>query len=252
MKPLSGQTVVLTRSDGGNREWQKPIEALGAEVYSLPTISLNPIKLNQAIKNTFESINSFDWLIFTSANGVRFAALLFEEMSLHFEQLEVPVAVIGTSTAQAAKDHGLDVAFQPTIPESSALAAELEPVRGKKILLLRSSIAPDDLEQKLLARAGEVIDLPVYSTEVIVEPDPGFAAAVGSKQSLCIVFASPSAVEGFFERITGSTFKLAQDLPYIALGPSVRDALREKGFQNVRLAGDSSIKGVISCLESIS
>lgn len=244
---LKGKLIVLTRSAEGSAPWKKYLEKQGAKVYFFPTIEIVPVKLTPKIKNTLKNIADFDWVVFTSAAGVRSKEELAKKLKINVSTAQMPkVAVLGDATAAAASAMGYKAAFQPSTPGSAALAFELEPVRGRSVLLLRSALAARDMHDVLTARGAHVTDLAIYKTLYRRDPDPKFLKLLESGRIDFLTFASPSAVRGFFQRLRFQKkfIERARVLPTLAIGPSVAVILKKAGFKNIRVAEVPGIEGI--------
>ncbi len=250
---LKNKTVVVTRSPRGSLEWHDKLVALGAKVYNLPTITMAPVKLDQTIITELSKLEDYDWLIFTSASGVRYLKLLVTQAGINLKQLRLPkVAVIGSKTSSELATIGVRAEFIPSTSSSQALGEELEPVKGTKILLLRTTIASDDLPDILKKRGALVTDLRIYQTANVTSKDPKFSVMLQANQVDFITFASPSAVAGFVNFLIAGDLKIAKRLPVVAIGPSVAEALLNAGFANVATAKQPFLESVIDSLSSLS
>lgn len=250
---LQGKLVVVTRSEKGSQEWGRLLNDHGAAIYNLPTITMQPVTLTPDMTNTLGDIRSFDWLVFTSANGIRYLQELAQEIGLKLDSASLPpVAAIGEKTAQAVRAAGMTVGFRPTQSDSQTLGQELQPVEKQKVLLLRTTLASDELARQLELRGGIVTDLSIYQTRSVEEIDDHFSNLLQQRKIDFITFASPSAVEGLVHRLSGSDFEKVQKLPAIAIGLSVVSALDKHGFSNVHMAHKPTPAGVVETLEQLS
>ncbi len=234
--------VVLTRDQAGNRQWRPLFEAVGLKVYELPCIAIEPLNSDADEVAVIKAIKMHDWVVFTSANGVRaFAALAAKH---NFAVTSLPkVAVIGASTAKALEKIGADVAYIPEHTSSKGLAAGFPAEAGAKVLLLRTSIALEDLPTDLRARGFIVDERAVYTTKLITTPDPTYARLVADGQVGCVVCASPSAVQGFMART--ASLKNAKSAPMYVMGESVVKTLRANGYQDIVDPNSPSLEGLL-------
>jgi uroporphyrinogen-III synthase len=256
---LKGKLVVITRSVESNKPWIKYLKKQGAIPYPFPTIEIVPTKLTSEIKNVLKNIDDFDWVVFTSAAGIRslkelIKKLATEKSAIKISSARMPkIAVVGDTTAKAVRTAGYRVAFKPSTPSSAALAFELEPVRSRSILLLRTSIAPPDMRNVLIERGANVTELPIYTTVLRRDSDPKFEKLLMDGRIDFLTFASPSAVRGFFQRLSSlrsagrpyARTKLiarARTVPAMAIGPSVVTALTKAGFKDIRTAKEPTIQ----------
>jgi len=248
-KSLKGKLIVLTRSTEGSAPWIKYLEERGARVYLFPAIEIAPVALTPKIKNILKNISDFDWVVFTSAAGVRALKELTATVKINIPRARAPkIAAIGVATAKAVRAAGYRVAFQPSTPSSAALAFELEPVRDRSILLLRTAIAPHDMHKVLTARGANVTELSIYKTVLRSDPDPKFEKLLARGRIDFLTFASPSAVRGFFKRVPPALRARARTLPAIAIGASVAASLRKAGFKDVRTASEATIEGMMEAV----
>ncbi|MBX6316191.1 MAG: uroporphyrinogen-III synthase, partial [Isosphaeraceae bacterium] len=161
--PLFGQRIVLTRPlDEADRS-AADLEALGAEVLIAPTVTILPLEDYRPLDHALDRLDQFDWLVFTSGNGVRH---FLDRLSARGRDLRalgpLKLAAIGPATAEALARARLKADLVPEEFRSEALAAALaEHVAGRRVLLARAdrgrTILKDELE-----RIAHVEQVPVY------------------------------------------------------------------------------------------
>src|SRR5262249_29159973 len=160
-----------------------------------------PLADNTHLDDALKNLDRYDWIIFTSANGVRVACERLQSLGESISGLSArQIAVIGPATAATLSGYGLNTALQPDeyIAESIYDSlSERESIAGKKFLLLRADIARPTLREQLV-KAGAIVDeIPVYRT-VRGNPDPAAYAQLRSGVDI-ITFTSSSTVRYFFE-----------------------------------------------------
>lgn len=246
-KPLDNKLIALTRDASGNQAWQPHLVALGARVYSLPTIETAPLPLSPDVANVARNLNRFDWLVLTSAASLRY--LLEQASGSGGPPLgSVKLAVIGPATAAAARQAELRVAFQPSHADSKTLARELDILPSGRVVWPHSTRAPQDLARILRSRGAEITEIPLYETRALETPDPEMNRLLQEKAVGCLVFASPSAAEGFGRRVSGESFRLAQTVPALAAGRGIAERLMQAGFTCVHTSDQPSISGIAGSL----
>lgn len=246
-KALKGKLVVVTRSVEGSEPWIKYLKEQGATPYFFPTIEIVPADITPAIENALKNISDFDWVIFTSAAGVRSMKFLAEKSGIDLSAKRMPkIATIGIATAAATKRLGYRVAFQPSESNGVALGYELEPVNGKSILLLRTAIASHDILKILEVRGGKITDLSLYKTIYHRDPDPKFEKLLQNGKIDFLTFASPSAVRGFFKRVPRNLIPKTKEIPSIAIGPKVGEVLKKAGFKNIEITKEPTIEAIVA------
>jgi uroporphyrinogen III methyltransferase/synthase len=161
--PLFGQRIVVTRpSDEGDRA-AAAFEALGAEVLQAPTVLILPPADYGPIDRAIAALDTFDWLVFTSANGVRFFLDRLEALGRDLRALgRAHLAAIGPATADALARYYLRADLVPDAFRSEALAAALSPrVAGRRVLLARADRGRPLLRDEL-ERIADVEQIAVY------------------------------------------------------------------------------------------
>ncbi len=164
---LEGKRVLITRPEDQAEEFAEKLRALGAEPVVLPAIELQPPGNWAPVDRALQKLQGggYDWVVFTSANGVRFALERLHQRELDIEALKgAKLAAIGPATARALQNAGLTVEFVPSTYVAEAIAEGLGDVRGKRVLLLRADIARPDLRELLGQRGARVEEVAVYRT----------------------------------------------------------------------------------------
>lgn len=238
--PLKGKLVVITRSAPGGAAWGKYFSSLGANVYRFPTIRTVPIAADRTAIRILEHLHEFDWVVATSRKGLH--ALR------GYPKGAVPLAVLGAETAKAARAMGYRTIFKPSIASGAALARELKLRKGASVLFLKSSIASRALPTILAARGAKITELPAYRTLPVTDPDGRFSRLLEKGSVDAIIFASPSAVRGFFARVDEKLFSKARRTPAVAIGPRTAAALKRHGFTRIRTAQEPTPKGIAAAM----
>lgn len=241
----SDNFIVITRDEANNQAWRAELMSWGHLVYELPCIRTASVDVEQDL---LADLDQYDWLIFTSADGVRYFKQLLDKLKILTSRLP-RIAAVGPQTAAAVRELDWAVDFMPSRADSQSLADELAPIAHQRLLLARSAIASGELVQVLEQRQAIVTDLKVYTTELIDLPDPKFHQLLMARRIAAIIFASPSAVAGFKAR-TGDSLPIARTTQVIAIGSTTARQLSDDGFANVKVAEDPTISGIIKLLTS--
>ena len=200
--PLTGKTVVITRARAQADEFVTELERYGANVVVCPTIEIKPLEDYARLDEAIEHLYGYDWLIFTSVNGVdHFFERLNQQQRNAHELDEIKVCAIGDATAERLHSLHVHVDVVPAEFKAEGVYAALvsfvggeESLRGANILIPRASVARDFLP-KALDQAGARVDVvPAYSTSLPDNLDKGHVAAMLSGSADCIAFTSSSTV----------------------------------------------------------
>ncbi len=204
--PLSGRTVMLTRAQAQSAELVAALERDGARVVACPTIEIVELELYDLLDEAIENLYGYDWLVFTSVNGVEHFLRRLEAANKDVSELdEVRVCAIGEATALRLAEAHAHVDVVPEKSQAEGVFAALESYLGGadkfsnlNFLLPRAAVARDYLPRALEAAGARVDDVPAYRT---VRPETTDRARI---EALlvgggidCITFTSSSTVANF-------------------------------------------------------
>ncbi len=232
---LAGRRIAVTRAREQSGELAARLAALGAEVIELPLITVSKEIDLQTLADAMTELGSYDWIVFTSANGVHF---FFEEFRRIFDDIRslglLRFAVIGDATAKAVKALHLKIECQPKVATAAALAdalIETGSLDSAKLLVITGNMNRDDLVIKLEAAHAIVDQLQVYKTEQTdLSADPA-AADFRARGADAILFASSSAVQPFVDQ--AKALQLAKDArrPLAgSIGPQTSETMKQAGM----------------------
>ncbi len=142
--PLFGRRIVITRASAEARDFAARIRALGGEAVEFPTIETSPPSSYEILDRAIAELGSFDWLIFTSANGVECFVDRLRTLACDLRNLgRAAIAAIGPATADRVRRYALTVAAMPAEYRAEAVidAIGAERIRGARILIPRAEIA---------------------------------------------------------------------------------------------------------------
>jgi uroporphyrinogen III methyltransferase/synthase len=241
-RPLFGRAVVVTRAREQASALRSRLEDLGAEVLELPAITVAPLEF------TLPALTDFEWLVFTSANGVRaFFADGLTRAGLDARALAtLRIAVIGPGTERALARHGLraDLVPERFVAESLLEAFPAPGASGARVLLARADVARDVLPEGLTARGYDVEVLPVYRT-LPATPDPALLARVREGRYDAVTFTSSSTVDNFCDAV--GTVPAPQPA-VVSIGPVTSATATARGLRVDAEADTHTIDGLVATL----
>jgi len=232
-RPLDGKRIVATRSLEQARELKSRLETLGATVLLFPAVSFSEPADSSQLDSAIGALQSFDWILFTSANAVRFFAARCRKANLALEEIVRPrCAAVGPATATAAATEGFAIAYVAREFVGTALARELSAVlQGKRILLPRSDRAGRALPEALVQVGAEITEVVTYRTGGVGVAEPGVLDAIREARIDVISFFSPSAVNNLREALGPEAIsRLRASVVFAAVGPVTSSALRNAGL----------------------
>jgi len=249
-KPLLGKRVVITRPLQQAAAFSKRLRELGAIPVEFPTIEIVPVKNTDELDRAIRSLNDYDWVIFTSACGVRFFLEHMAGMRVRDETWkELKVAAIGPATAAALEKGGKKADYVPTEYLSEEIAVGLGDMRGRRVLLPRADIASQKLPALLRDRGALVDDIIAYRTMIPRHLTLESLKSILAEGVDLIVFTSPSAVRNLAQ-ITGhdALASFLRDIKVACIGPVTADAVEELGIDVHVVAKTHTIDGVVEAV----
>jgi len=251
-RPLFGRSIVTTRDAAGNADFAAKIVRRGGNPLEFETIRIKPLTDSNDFVRTLTKIGQYDWVVFTSGNGV---TTFFDALQSLSKDARVfgsaKVAAIGGVTAERLSEFGIKANFVPGIFTSRELGKQLvgfTNLRNKKILLLRSELASNELVE-ILARAGAQVDnVAVYTAQAAKSESAWLAEAIGEGTIDWLTFASPSSVDGFFEQI-GIEAVNSGKVKIASIGPVTSERLKELGVTIDVTAKEHTLDGLLDAIE---
>ncbi len=228
--PLFGQTVVVTRGREQAASLADPLRHLGAEVVELPAIEIRPPRDGwAALDAAIARIRQYDWLIFTSANGVRFFLERLRASAVDTRAIRARICAIGPATADAvtAAQLKVDVMAEEYVAEGVLKALEDVPLLATWVLIPRAAVARDTLPKELSSRGAKSDVVEAYRTE----PPEGLAeraAALLARKPDWITYTSTSTVE---HMVAAAGVEAIRGVRAASIGPITSAALRRHGIE---------------------
>ncbi len=235
-RPLFGRRIVVTRPREQAAELAQQLEELGAEVVLFPTIALVPPLDPAALDRAVTTASGYDWIVFTSANGVRVFFDRLDTLGLDVRLLAgVRLAAIGPETGAALGRRLLRAAVVPDEFRAEGLLAALgdEDLRGRRVLLPRAAGARPILPVELAARGAHVDEVIAYRAVPPADADAaGLGAALAAGTIDALTFTSSSTVTNFVSLIGADAMRvLKPGRPAVAcIGPVTAATARGLGL----------------------
>jgi uroporphyrinogen III methyltransferase/synthase len=253
-KPLFGRNIVVTRDVCGNADFAAKIICRGGNSIEFPTMKIKPLTESNEFLRAVARLQraEFDWVIFTSANGVN---IFFEALQGLSKDARIfgpaKIAAIGSETAVTLSEFGIKADFVPTVFTGEQLGKQLmcfTSLRGKKVLLLRSQVASMELVE-LLERAGaDVLDAAIYTAIEQKSESNWLIERIGRGEIDWLTFASPSSARMFFEQVTIGVVN-SGNVKVASIGPTTSEQLKNLGVRIDVTAEGHTIDGLLDAIE---
>jgi uroporphyrinogen III methyltransferase/synthase len=253
-RPLFGQTIAVTRTRHQASEIAQKLEDLGAAVVEAPTIELQEPADMGPIDAALLSAENYDWVCFTSVNGVTAARKRLGQIGLDARAFgRAKLAAIGDSTRHAIEQNlclNVDLCPESFVAEALADAfVQRNEVAGRRFLLLRADIARPLLRDRLKQNgAAEVNDVALYETRRARELPAGLADSIAAGQITWITFSSASTARNLIELVGSDYRDLLAKTKLASIGPITSDALRDAGLTPTVEAKEFNIDGLVAAI----
>ena len=245
--------VLITRPRNQADSFANALVAAGFEPIFFPVIEIRPFEENVALGRAIAKLECYDWIVFTSVNGVDAFFDYFVGMK-HTLPLpgNIKIAAIGPKTAQSLESRGVTPDFVPDEYVAEAILPGLGDLRGRWVLLPRAEIARKALPEAIVETGGVAHEIAVYQT-VPAEVDVDGLASLKSGVE-AVTFTSPSTVENFVEiarRVGLNPLGLPGDPQIACIGPITQKAAEEAGFVDVLVAKEYTAEGLVELLSNL-
>lgn len=251
-RALFGRTVAVTRARAQASELVRRLSDLGAACLECPTIKVVPPEDWSPLDAAIDNLGTYDWLVFTSVNGVSFFFERLYEKDKDVRALkDVNTAAIGPATAKRLRDFGLksDIIPETYQAESIVEAFKQVPMNGKRVLLPRAKEARPVLPVELRKMGAIVDEIAAYRTEQPRENVDVLIRRLEESSIDLLTFTSSSTVRNFKALLPPERFEsLIEGVAVATIGPITAETARELGFKVDIMAQDYTIDGLCEAI----
>ncbi len=241
----------MTRPREQAKDLVHSLEELGAECLLYPTIRIIPPQSYERLDHALANLSSYQWVVFTSANGVR--AVLERMKALHRdprELLAMEIAAIGPATREALEEQGIRVTLSPKEYRAEGLVEAFSnyDLRGKRILLPRAEEARDLLPRELEKLGAKVDVVPAYRTVPDMENGEAIRELLNKGVVNAITFTSPSTVRNFLVMVGEGGIDALSRVFVACIGPVTAEAAKNLGIRVDAVAQEYTSEGLVRAL----
>jgi len=251
-RPLLGKGIVVTRAREQASGFAETLGEMGACVFQFPTIEINPLPDTSEIRAAIQAVKDYDWLVFTSVNGVLKFWDELDAMNLDTRVLgAAKVAAIGPATAEALNARGVRADFVPPKYVAESVVDGLKALgvgKGTRVLIPRAKVAREVLPEELVGAGAEVTILPVYETGLNESGPEELIARLDAGEVHCVTFTSSSTVENFFKLLAPEKLRQYPGVKLACIGPVTTKTLAGFGFTPDIEPEDYTIPGLAQAL----
>jgi len=251
-RPLFGKKIVITRARAQASDLVSKLNKLGAQCIEIPTIKIAPPKDINPLKESIENINKYNWLVFTSVNGVKsFFDTLFD-MGKDVRVLgHLKFACIGPVTKERLKDFGIisDILPETYRAESVVEAFSNFEIKDKKVLLPRAKKARTILPEELTKMGAKVDEVIAYETLLDDDKKEELVSFLENNEIDAVTFTSSSTVSNFMSQLEDKDVeKLLKNVVTASIGPITSDTARSLNIEPDIEALEYTIPGLVDSL----
>jgi uroporphyrinogen III methyltransferase / synthase len=251
-RPLSGKRIVVTRARAQASIFVRRIEALGGEVIEFPTIEIQGPESYTPLDDAIAKIHTYDWLIFTSVNGVEQFLSRLQMLNKSIADLTgVEVGAIGPETAKRVAIAGVRNCLVPQQYQAEGILEVLEPetMRGKRVLIPRAAQARDILPETLRQWGAKVDVVEAYRTSVPKTDSSGLKSLLQARGVDMVTFTSSSTVINFVGLLQGQSLgELLDGIGVACIGPITKKTVEELGGRADVVSEEFTIPGLVDAI----
>ena len=233
-RPLFGRRIVVTRAREQASGLAARLQELGAEVIEFPTIRIDPLPDESRLDQAVAELASYQWVIFTSVNGVRFFWKALRRQGRDARALaSCRLVAIGPATASALEAHGLHADLVPEKYVAEGVVDALRrqgPLDKARFLLPRAARAREVLPEALREAHAVVDVVPCYETVPEEAPRQEVLDRILAGEVDCVTFGSSSTVENFLSLVPAAVMKEHPSVLLAAIGPVTAQTLAQHGL----------------------
>lgn len=249
-KPLFGKTVLVTRAREQASQLTEKLEKMGARCITAPAIEIKPPASYFELDRAIDEIHTYDWLIFTSVNGVEAFFTQLYAAGKDSRDLNLKVAAIGIATAEKLEAHGIKADLVPLVYRAEGIIEALEgrlPI-GTKILIPRALVARDILPEKLREMGAFVNVVPAYQTVVGKADGEALAQKLANGEINVVTFASSSTVTNLLSLLGEGGKELVSKTKVACIGPITASTCLENGITPDVIADEYTMEGLTQAI----
>jgi uroporphyrinogen III methyltransferase / synthase len=249
---LMGKRIVVTRARRQAKPLVQAIEALGGQVIEFPTIEIRPPESYQPLDGAIERIKTYDWLIFTSANGVERFLARFEKLEKNLADLGgIEIAAIGPETAKRLEAAGIPAGLVPRRYQAEGILETLagKTLQGKRVLIPRAAKARDILPDTLRQHGAHVDVVMAYQTVIPQIDVPALCGVLSAGGIDMITFTSSSTASNFAVMLSGQDLpRLLAKIAIACIGPITKKTVEDLGLRADVVAAEFTVPGLVSAI----
>lgn len=249
----AGARVLVTRPQGQAENLCELIRAQGGEPILFPVLAISPVEPVIPYQTVIDAVNNSQWVIFVSANAVRFACADQANDALPISD-KVRVAALGKATAAALKTIDWPVHLLPEsgFNSEALLAAEsLQQVKDQKVLIIRGQGGREKLAKMLVQRGAQVDYLEVYRRTKPQLDKQAVNQALVENDLDVIVLTSAEALQNLLDMAGKNIAKVLNSIPLVVISDRIKKMADKQGFSRILVADEPDDTAIVKTIKAL-
>lgn len=251
-RPLFGKRIVVTRAREQASDFKALLNELGAQAIEFPTIEIEPPPSWEPLDTAIKELSRYQWVIFTSVNGVRYFMERLWEAGMDARGLkDLRIAAIGPKTAEELQKYGIRPDLIPREYRAESILESLprEELNGRWFLMPRAMVARDILPDTLREWGAHVDVVPAYQTVLPTGRSAAMLERFRNGEIDCVTFTSSSTVTNFFNLFPkDEILPLLKKVIIACIGPITAKTAEEQGLRTDVMPSEYTIQALIQAL----
>ena len=250
-RPLSGKRILVTRARHQASALSKLLSERGAQPVELPAIDIQRIPDTKELDRAISNLTQYQWLVFTSTNGVQAFFERLHDLKLDSRTLHgLKIGAIGPATAKALEQRGITSDYRPAIYTGKGIIEGLKNrnITGQRFLLPRADIADKELAKGVSQFGAEVHEVAVYKTVPTTDVLSKSKKLLASGKIDVITFTRSSTVSNLIAAL-GNEGVMPDTVKVACIGPKTADAASKAGLKVDIVAHEHTIPGLVAAIE---
>lgn len=251
--PLHGKRILVTRTRQQASELSSKLKKLGGEVVEFPTIELKKVEDFSEIDKNIDRISEFNYLVFTSVNGVNIFFERLLQVGVDVRSLgDIKVIAVGSGTKKALENKGIIANFMPDVFTAEGILEGMKGFikKGDRVLIPRAEIARNALNEGLETLGADVKVLDIYKTLVPTYNREDLLEILKDQVDI-ITFTSSSTVKNFLEILGQENLYLIENTKLAAIGPITETTMIENNLKADIVPDKHSIDGLVDKIKEV-
>ncbi|ASN05089.1 uroporphyrinogen-III synthase [Virgibacillus necropolis] len=248
LQPLQGKEILITREKSQSQSFADLVKDLGGIPIKIPLLKIT-CKPYMEESYLLDQVTNYQWIFFTSANGIHCFFKWLKEYEISFSELDsVQFAVVGHKTGEILLEYGITATFFPSIYNAEVMAAEfLQQVTiNGQLLIVKGNKSRTVLQEAFTKNNVAFDEITIYETRSNSGNQSLLNNYLNKDYPDFITFTSPSSVEAFIEMVDKDKhLTYIQKTPCVCIGSTTETCANKLGFTQTMIPEQYTTRGMV-------